>query len=285
MATKPPPLPSAARRGPSASELALQDATAAIQAGRPADAERLAADVLKSNAGSLPATQLLGTALLMQGRGQEAIAPLERAARQSRDGAADTWLAMALRQVGREEEARKRLERAVKRTPPFPPAFLELASLLSLCEPDKAIAILQQGLATAPDAADLALALGRLYEACGKLAQAHAAFAQAVAAAPGYMEALFALARTLQAKREFVHAADSYRRILAVAPQSSDAKIGLGICLTELGRSEEALGQLRAASSVGAKTFGEVVGALADAGRGRFWLRMSDATRALRGKP
>ncbi len=87
MALKPPLSPSGAR-GPSPSELALQDATAAMQAGRPADAEQLAADVLKSNAGNLAAMQLLGTALLMQGRGKEAIAPLERAARQSRNAAA-----------------------------------------------------------------------------------------------------------------------------------------------------------------------------------------------------
>src|SRR4029077_15792438 len=77
----PPSLPPAARRGPSSgpspSELALQSATAAMQAGRPAEAEQLAAEVLKSNAGNLAAMQLLGTALLMQGRGKDAIAPLE----------------------------------------------------------------------------------------------------------------------------------------------------------------------------------------------------------------
>ena len=72
------------RRGPSPADLALQSAAAAIQANRPVEAERLAADVLKGNAGSLPAMQILGTALLMQDRGKEAIAPLERAGTRSR---------------------------------------------------------------------------------------------------------------------------------------------------------------------------------------------------------
>ncbi len=284
MALKPPPLPSAARRAPSASELALQDAAAAIQAGRPAEAERLAAEVLKANAGNVAAMRLLGSALLMQGRGAEAIAPLQRAVRQSRDAGAETWLAMALRQAGREDEARERLERAVKRTPPFPPAFLELADMVAAGDADRAVALLRQGLAAAPGAADLALALGRLYEARGKLDAAHAAFAQAVAAAPGHRQALFAYARTLQARRDFAQAADSYRRILALLPQDADAEIGLGICLMELGRGEEALPHLRAASHLSPAKFGEVIGALADAGRGRFWLRPSDAARALRGK-
>src|SRR5579862_6057808 len=122
MPHKLPPAATGARHDLNRRELALQSATAAIQAGRLDEAERLAAGVLEGNAGNLAAMQLLGTALLMQGRGQEALVPLERAARQSHNAATETWLAMALRQVGREEEARKRLYRAIKRRPPFPPA-------------------------------------------------------------------------------------------------------------------------------------------------------------------
>lgn len=285
MALKPPPFPTAARRGPSASELALQSAAAAIQAGRPQEAEHIAAGVLKTNAGSLPALQLLGTALLMQGRGKEAIAPLERAARASRDAATETELGVALRQANRREEARERLERAIKRKPPFPPAFLELGGVLAaLDRHDEATAILQQGLAIAPNFPDLSMELGRVYAARGKNIEARAAFARAVALAPGHADALFALARAFQAERDFAKAADAYRRLLAVTPKDAAAEIGLGICLIELGHNEEALKHLRAASRASAKMFGEAVGALVDAGRGRFWLRPSDAARALRGE-
>lgn len=283
MALKPPPFPTAARRGLSPSELALQSAATAIQADRPREAERLAADVLKANAGSLRAMQLLGMALVMQGRGKDAITPLERAARQSRDSETETWLAMALRQANREEEARERLERAVKRKPPFPPAFVELANLLSgLNRQDEATEILHQALAVAPDFPALSMQLGRLYAARGKNSEARAAFAHAVALAPRLPDALFALARACQAERDFVRAAETYRRMLASTPKNAAAQIGLGICLVELGRREEALDILRAASRADAKAFGEAVGALADAGRGRFWLRPSDAARALR---
>ena len=99
---------------------------------------------------------------------------------------------------------------------------------------------------------------------------------------PDMPDALFALARAFQAEREFSQAAETYRRLLAVAPKDAAAQIGLGICLIELGRNEEALKHLRSASRSSAKMFGEAVGALVNAGRGHFWLRPSDAARALR---
>lgn len=262
----------------------MQNAAAAIQAGRPAEAEYLAADVLKSNAGSLPAMRLLGTALLMQGRGKEAIAPLERAARRSRDAETETWLAMALRQANRTDEAREWLERAVKSKSPFPPAFLELGQLLStLNRDDDAIEILQQGLAVAPAFMGLLMQLGQAYAARGKPAEARAAFARAVALAPDDPDALFALARAYEAEHAFAQAAETYRRRLAAKPKDAAAQIGLGVCLLELGRGAEGLDYLRSASRASEKTFGEAIGALVECGRGRFWLRRSDAARALRG--
>jgi tetratricopeptide (TPR) repeat protein len=284
MASRPPPFSTTARRGPSASDFALQNAAAALQSGRPLEAERLAADVLKANSGSVPAMQIFGTALLMLGRNEEAIAPLERAARASRDAATETQLATALRKLGRVEEARERLERAVKRKPPFAPAFVELADTLSALDRQQdAVAIVQQGLAIAPNFPDLWARLGRLLAVQGKTNDAREAFTRTLALAPGHADALFALARIFQAERDFVQAADTYRRMLAARPDDAAVRIGLGICLMELGRSEEALGHLRAAGAAGAKTYGDVVSALADAGKGRLWLRPSDAARALRG--
>jgi Flp pilus assembly protein TadD len=281
MALKPPSYPTAAQRG--LSDLALQSAVAAIQAGRPIEAEYLAADVLKSNAGSVPAMRLLGTALLMQGRGKEAITPLERAMRRSRDAETETWLAMALRQASRDEEARKRLEHAVKRKPPFPPAFLELAKLLlALDRHDDAIEVLQQGLTIAPNFIDLLIQLGQIYAARGKHVDARAAFARAVALAPNDPDALFALARACEALHDFAQAAETHRCVLAAKPNDTAAQIGLGACLIELGRTEEGFDHLRTASRASAKAFGEAISVLVECGRGRFWLCRSDAARALR---
>ncbi|MBV9555683.1 MAG: tetratricopeptide repeat protein, partial [Pseudolabrys sp.] len=85
----------------SSQDEAVRQAAIAIETDRPAEAEKIARDVLSHNAGNVRAMHLLGAALLMQQRASEALEPLERAAKQKRDPAVETHLAIALRQIGR----------------------------------------------------------------------------------------------------------------------------------------------------------------------------------------
>src|SRR6202022_4416136 len=98
--------------------------------GRPDEAERLAADVLKSNRGNVLAAQILGRALLVQNRPGEAIDPLQPAARRSGDPEIETLLAAEWAAAGRDDEAFEQLRRTTARRPPFPPAFLDLGRRL-----------------------------------------------------------------------------------------------------------------------------------------------------------
>ena len=59
----------------------LQRALFALNGQRPQEAERIASDVLKVDPRHTRALHLFGCALLMQGRTEDAIAPLESAAR------------------------------------------------------------------------------------------------------------------------------------------------------------------------------------------------------------
>ena len=59
----------------------LQRAMVALNSQRPQEAERIAQDILKADPRHGKALHVLGCALLMQGRAQEAVAPLESAAR------------------------------------------------------------------------------------------------------------------------------------------------------------------------------------------------------------
>ncbi len=125
----------------------------AFRMGRPDEAERLASDVLKSNRGNILAAQILGRALLVQNRASEAIDPLQRAARRSDDPEIETLLAAALAAAGRDDEASEQLRRTTARRPPFLPSFLELGRPLGDCGGfDEGIAVLESGLAFAPDA-------------------------------------------------------------------------------------------------------------------------------------
>ena len=85
--------------------------------------ERIAKEILKTDPRHARALHVLGCALLMQGRAQDAVAPLEAAARGRHDPEIETQLAMALIQIGRRDDALSRLKRAAKRQPPYAPAF------------------------------------------------------------------------------------------------------------------------------------------------------------------
>src|SRR5437016_4242904 len=63
------------------SEEVFRRALAAIQNGRPAEAERAAREILATNVHDRAALHLLGYALLTQRRACEALAPLEAATR------------------------------------------------------------------------------------------------------------------------------------------------------------------------------------------------------------
>ena len=160
---------------------ALQRAMLALDGQRRNDAERIAGEVLKADPRHARALHVLGCALLMQGRPQDAIAPLEAAARGRHDPQTDTLLAIALRQAGRTDDALSRLKRATKRQPPYAAAFHELGCLLSSLERhDEAIEALLRGLEVAPMMPELSIQLGYVLLRRRHFADAKIAFARAL---------------------------------------------------------------------------------------------------------
>ncbi len=77
---------------------ALQQGVSALRARQFAQAEQIAAGILKSNRTDRNAALLLAHALMGQGRGSEAIAPLEKIARRGDDGEVETLLEQRLRE-------------------------------------------------------------------------------------------------------------------------------------------------------------------------------------------
>jgi tetratricopeptide (TPR) repeat protein len=135
----------------------------------------------------------------MQKRADDAIAPLQAAAQNLRDGETDTLLAMALRQSGRTDEALAQLKRATKRRPPYAPAFHELGYLLMLLEKyDEAIDTLRRGLEIAPMMPQLSVQLGEVFLRRRNYGEAQAVFALALEIVPQSAEALFGIAKANQ---------------------------------------------------------------------------------------
>ena len=261
---------------------ALQQAVLAIQSGRPLDAERFAGEALKANAANPEAAKFLGYALLMQERADEAVAPLEKAARATRNPEIETQLAIALRRVGNSDKALIWLRRAVKRTPPFPPAFHELGYLLhSLKQSDEAIEVLKQGIALAPMIPELWSQLGFVSNATHDRAGAAEAFSCALDINPVHPEAMKGLTSVLMQEGDYAQAAELFKRVISAYPEEGSARIGLGACLLQLGEMDAAYACLRAGVGKGAP-FHAALKAIMSSGRGRFWLRPSQAAAFLK---
>src|SRR6202166_3368436 len=148
-------------RAPDEGDELVHRAGLALNSKRPGEAELIARDVLRDHPQHPRALHVLGYALLMQGRVEDAITALEPAARRRHDAEIDTQLAIALRRAGRPDDALARLKRATKRNPPYAPAFHEYGCLLASLERyDEAIEAFQRGIDVAPMMPELSIQLG-----------------------------------------------------------------------------------------------------------------------------
>jgi tetratricopeptide (TPR) repeat protein len=264
---------------------ALERAMSALNAQRPIEAERIARETIQSDPRHARALHVLGYALLMQGRAREAIETLEPAVRGGRDPEIETQLAIALRQAGRTEDALSRLQRAIKRRPPFVAAFHELGCLLvSMRRYDEAIESFRRGLEIAPMTPELSIQLGYIHLQRGKFTDAMAAFARALGIAPSSHDALLGMGIAHQEVGDCQSAADYYRRCLTGRPSDDSTWLKLGHCLLELGQLDAGYDCFRTAARGDQTRYGRALGSLVKSRRGRFWLKPSHAARFLREK-
>jgi len=255
---------------------------AAIDAQRPDEAARVACAVLSRHPRHLSALHLLGLALLIQKRPREAVGPLTEAARNSTDPLLETHYALALRDVGRKDEAITWLERAISRRPVFAPAFHELGLILcGLRRYDEAAAVLKQGTELAPSVSELWVELGGVHICRADPANAKVAFARALVLAPSHVRALHGFGTALLLEGECGLAADQFRDVLAHRPEHLRARLDLAHCLLELGQFEAGVAELRTIVRAGPQYCGEALKMLASSRRGRLWLRPSAAAELL----
>jgi Flp pilus assembly protein TadD len=261
---------------------ALARAVAAGQGGNLGEAERIVRDVLTKNPQHVEALQLLGALLMGQKRPREAVVPLEAAARHVADPELETHLAIAMREIGRTEEAVTWLYRAIDRQPACARAFQELGTLLHARRRyAEAETVLKRGIEAAPTVTELSLALGGVCLDRADSAGAKVAFARALSIAPGDADALAGFGIALQYEGDFARAAERFRRVLGRDPGHQRARMNLGYCLIELGQLEEGIACLRTAVQAAPHHYGSALRMLIGAARGRFWLKRSAAARCL----
>src|SRR5690242_1367157 len=190
----------------------LQQATLALRAKQFDQAKQLASEVLKSNRTDRNAVLILAHALIGQDHADEAITPLERAARRTGDVEIETLLGAALCAASRQADGIAQLRRTAARQPPYLPAFQELAGQLARAgRLDEAITTIEEGLTLAPDSIDLTIDLGRLCIQSNDRARARAALVRARDAAPGRPDILTELGWLLILDGDYGGAAEAYR--------------------------------------------------------------------------
>jgi tetratricopeptide (TPR) repeat protein len=275
------------RVSPQDRDVAVRDAIArassALRGEHPGEAERVARELLQADSFNLGALRILGYALLMQNRCDDAINALEDACRRCRDSELDTQLAIALRRAGRLTDALARLKRAIKRQPAFPAAFHELGVLLgTMNRDDEAIAVFSNGLAVAPMMPELSFELGFALLRRARLAEAKSALSRGLAISPNSFHGLSGLANAHQQAGEYAPAAECLRRALRIEPNDQITWISLGHCLLKLGQGEAGLDCFRKAAQSNPQWYGKALQSLASSGRGRAWIRPSAAARHMR---
>jgi tetratricopeptide (TPR) repeat protein len=265
-------------------EDALRRAKIALDQGRAAEAEQATRAILREDERNAAACQLLGGALLLQRRFEDAVEPLERAARTMRDPQLDTQLAIALRNSGRNEDALSRLRRAIKRQPPYALAFYELGvSLVSMKQYDEAIAAIHSGIAIAPFLPNLWVLLGNICHARNDLPGAYEAYDRALSISPNHANAHYGVGVSLLSQGSYALAVDHLRAASRGDPNDVQTRLRLAACLLEVGRTDEAVAELRAAIRGGPEhVYTMSLNLVLRSGRGRFWLRPSEAARKLK---
>jgi tetratricopeptide (TPR) repeat protein len=264
----------------------VQQALAALQTGRGADAARFAQQALDQAPGRQDAAKFLGYALISLERAKDAAAALESPARGSEDSELAALYAMALRRCNRADDAVTWFNHAISRKPTFPGAYYELAMVFtSLQRADDAIDALKRGVEASPMSAEMVAQLGNLFYGANDRKNAADCFRRALALQPGHGAAREALAMVLMHDHAFAEAADIFRRMIALDPGNAHARIHLGSCLLGLGDRNGAYECFRAASAKGPLYLGKSLRIMVGSPRGRFWLRPSAANRFLEGKP
>jgi tetratricopeptide (TPR) repeat protein len=254
----------------------LEQAASAMRMQRFAEAEQLAAEILKASRTDAAAISILGHALLAQDRPSEAIPHLERAVRRNADPALETLLGAAFGAAGRGGEAIDQLRRAAARRPAYPPAFQELANQLAKAERyQDAIATIQEALALLPGVIELELVLARLHLLRNERAEARAILARVHDAAPVRTDVAIELARVMMRDGDYAAAAEVYRRALGRNPADVLTRAELATCLLEQGEREAGEAALRRVMQGQPQLLGRAAYALAVSSHGRFFFRPS----------
>ncbi|MFQ5494213.1 MAG: tetratricopeptide repeat protein [Phycisphaerae bacterium] len=209
-------------------------------------------DVRFRRPNSTRAAENYGTALLAEGRLDEALAALQDAVRISpRSADARNGLGFALVAQGRLQDAIVQFQEAIRLRPTFARAYLNLGNALSdTGQPEAAMDMFEAALRTVPTYSEARLNLGNAFLARGDTDRAIEQYRAILEFDPQNASAHANLGFALLQLQRVDEAIASFRRAMQIDPQAHNPFNGLGIALIAQGRREEAIEAFRAAVRV-----------------------------------
>lgn len=131
-------------------------------------------------------------------------------------------------------------------------AWLSLAELLGVNKPEEAIADFQRAATLTPKDPEPHLGAGALLAKANRFADAEQEYKQALALDPASNEALIGLANIYTRGNRFLDAQQILEKIVALHPDDFQARLQLARVLVLMGKNDEALSSLQAASKLDA---------------------------------
>ncbi|MCI0588192.1 MAG: tetratricopeptide repeat protein [Planctomycetes bacterium] len=225
-----------------------QDDAAAIAAGRasldrndPAEALRHFSSVLARKPEEPGALQGVARSLLLLGRFEEALVPLDRYARAVPDHAGvRTMRGYVHHRIGKAREAEADLRRAIELQPESAGAYAVLAQVLrGTSRTDESVGLLRKGIERCPRDAEIRQELGESLALLGRDREAEPEFREALALDPGRVEARFRLGTVLERGPRPGEAIAEWERVVREKPSHRGAWYRLARAYAAAGRAEE----------------------------------------------
>ena len=215
---------------PGPGQQALGELATLFSQSRFAEMERAARDLTTRFPEMGAGWKALGTALAMQGRADEALLPIEKAAALlPGDVEAQINLGNVLHALGRLADAEHGYRRAIETDPRNAEAHRHLGvTLCDLGQLALAEESCRRALALKPDSAEASSNLARVLHAQGRIGEAEERYRQSVQMRPAFAEAHYDLATLLNEQYRFGEAEGAFRRALALKPDYPPAQHRLG---------------------------------------------------------
>jgi tetratricopeptide (TPR) repeat protein len=225
----------------------IQKLVALLHAGRDAELELKATELLNHHSNSGLVWQLLSVALTRQNK--DPLQALQMAARWlPADAGVHNNLGNALARLGRLDEAVANFRHALRLNPEFAEAQNNLGhALLDLRQPDAAAWIFRRAIELNPIFAEAHDNLGSALLELGHEDEAIASFRRALALEPQFCESHSNLGNALLGMGDIASSLASFRRSLEINPQFSEAHNNLGNAFRGLGQLADAEASYRRA--------------------------------------